>query len=158
MKNPEVMHKAQQEVDTVVGKGPVTFQHMSKLPYLEAILRESLRLEPTAPAFTVHPIPGTTEPVLIGGEKYLIPPNAPIAAILPQIGRDPTVYGADAAEFKPERMYKEAFDKLPPNSWKVRNDLFFKWTPPTDNDTSPSVMAPEAALDGHLHGRKRSSL
>ena len=49
----------------------------------------------------------------------MIPPGMPIFAILPVIGRDPAVYGADAAQFKPERMYKEAFDKLPPNSWKV---------------------------------------
>jgi cytochrome P450 / NADPH-cytochrome P450 reductase len=119
MKDPEAMLKAQQEVDTVVGKGPLTFPHMSKLPYLEAILRESLRLSPTAPAFTVQSIPGTTEPVLIGGGKYMIPRGAPIVALLPVVGRDPAVYGADAAEFKPERMYKEAFDRLPPNSWKA---------------------------------------
>jgi cytochrome P450 / NADPH-cytochrome P450 reductase len=126
MKKPEAMNKAQQEVDTVIGKGPVTFQHMSKLPYLEAVLRESLRLSPTAPAFTVQAIPGTTEPVLIGGGKYLIPPDAPIISLLPLIGRDPAVFGADAAEFKPERMYKDAFDKLPPNSWKVSSFTYFR--------------------------------
>ncbi len=119
MKDAEAMHKAQQEVDKVVGRGPVTFQHMSKLPYLEAVLRESLRLSPTAPAFSVQSVAGTTEPVLIGSGKYVIPPDTPIIALLPLIGRDPAVYGADAAEFKPERMYKEAFDKLPPNAWKV---------------------------------------
>jgi cytochrome P450 / NADPH-cytochrome P450 reductase len=119
MKNPEAMRKAQQEVDIVVGKAPVALQHMSKFPYLEAVLREALRLEPTAPAITLKPIPGTTEPVLIGGGKYLIPPGASILAILPVIGRDPAAFGPDAAEFKPERMYKEAFDKLPLNAWKV---------------------------------------
>jgi len=119
MKDPEAMRKAQQEVDAVVGRGPVTFQHMSKFPYLEAVLRESLRLEPTAPVITLKAIPGTTEPVLIGGGKYLIPPGTSILALLPVVGRDPAAFGPDAAEFKPERMYKEAFDKLPPNAWKV---------------------------------------
>lgn len=65
MKDPEAMRKAQQEVDTVIGKDPVNFQHMSKLPYIEAVLRESLRLSPIAPAFAVQPISGTTEPVLL---------------------------------------------------------------------------------------------
>lgn len=125
MKDPEAMRKAQQEVDTVVGRTPVTFQHMSKLPYIEAVLRESLRLSPTAPAFAVQPSPGTKEPVLIGGGKYMIPPDASILALLPMVGRDPAVYGADSAEFKPERMYKEAFDKLPPNAWKVRVLSFY---------------------------------
>lgn len=125
MKNPDSMDKAQQEVDTVVGKSPVSFQHMSKLPYIEAILRESLRLSPTAPAFTVKPIPGTIEPVLLGGGKYMIPADASIVALLPLVGRDPAVFGADAAGFRPERMYKEAFDELPPNSWKVCYRSFF---------------------------------
>jgi cytochrome P450 / NADPH-cytochrome P450 reductase len=119
MKDPEAMHKAQQEVDTVVGKSPVTFQQMSKLPYIEAVLRESLRLSPTAPVFTFQPLLGNTEPVLIGGGKYMLPPDASISVLLPSVGRDPAAYGADAAEFKPERMYQQAFDKLPPNAWKV---------------------------------------
>ena len=126
VKDPEVMHKAQQEVDAVVGRGPVMFQHMSKLPYIEAILRESLRLSPTVPAFVVQASTGTTAPVLLGGGKYMISPTTGIIAFLPLIGRDPEVYGADAADFKPERMYKEAFDRLPPNAWKVCHITAFR--------------------------------
>lgn len=44
LKNPDALRKAKEEVDKSVGKGPVTVQHLSKLPYLEAVLRESLRL------------------------------------------------------------------------------------------------------------------
>ena len=117
LKNPEALQKAQQEVDKVVGKGPVKFEHMSKLPYIEAILRETLRLSPTAPAFTVEPIKTAPGPVVLAG-KYWIPAGAPIIAWLPQAGRDPVVYGADAEEFRPERMYGENFNKLPPNAWK----------------------------------------
>jgi cytochrome P450 / NADPH-cytochrome P450 reductase len=138
MKDPGAMRKAQQEVDTVVGKGPLTFQHMSKFPYLEAVLRESLRLEPTAPAITLKAIPGTTEPVLIGGGKYLIPPGTSILALLPVIGRDPAVFGPDAAEFKPERMYKEAFDKLPSNSWKVSH-IMSDFQPEASLMLSPAI-------------------
>lgn len=117
LKNPDTLQKAQQEVDKVVGKGPVRFGHMSKLPYIEAILRETLRLSPTAPAFSVEPSKTVPGPVVLAG-KYWIPAGAPIIAILPQAGRDPTVFGADAEEFKPERMYGENFTKLPPNAWK----------------------------------------
>ena len=118
LSNPEAMQKAQQEVDEVVGREPITYQHMSKLPYIEAVLRESLRLSPTAPAFSVKPIPGSAEPVVIGGGKYHIPKDQDMVSILPQLHRDPTVFGADADLFRPERMYGENFTKLPPNSWK----------------------------------------
>lgn len=117
LKNPEALQKAQQEVDNVVGKGPVKFDHMSKLPYIEAILRETLRLSPTAPAFTVEPIRTVPDPVVLAG-KYWIPAGAPIIAWLPQAGRDSTVFGADAEAFRPERMYGENFSELPSNAWK----------------------------------------
>ncbi|KIX00596.1 uncharacterized protein Z518_09661 [Rhinocladiella mackenziei CBS 650.93] len=117
IKNPDALSKAQQEVDAVVGKGPVTFQHMSKLPYIEAVMRETLRLNPTAPAFSVKPLETVSGPVVIGG-RYFVPPDVSLIAFLPRVGRDPMVFGADADEFKPERMYGENFAKLPPNAWK----------------------------------------
>jgi cytochrome P450/NADPH-cytochrome P450 reductase len=118
LSNPEAMHKAQQEVDNVVGREPITVQHISKLPYIEAVLRESLRLSPTAPTFSVKPLPGSVEPVVIGGGKYHIPKDQNLVILLPQLHRDPAVFGPDADLFRPERMYGENFTKLPPNSWK----------------------------------------
>lgn len=119
IKNPASYQAAQAEVDKVIGRGPITVEHMSQLPYLSACLRETLRLTPTAPAFTVEPLPNTTEsPILIGGGKYEVKQGTPIIAILPKIHSDPVVYGEDAEEFKPERMLDEPFSKLPPNAWK----------------------------------------
>lgn len=37
LKHPEAYRKAQEEVDTVIGKGPITVEHMSKLPYINAV-------------------------------------------------------------------------------------------------------------------------
>ncbi|KAF2210029.1 hypothetical protein CERZMDRAFT_69591 [Cercospora zeae-maydis SCOH1-5] len=116
LKNPEALHKAQQEIDTVIGSAPVEFKHLSKLPYIEAVLRESLRLSPTAPGFTVGP-KSTKEPVVLGG-KYVLPGDAKITILLTKSGRDPAVYGEDANEFRPERMLDENFKKLPGGAWK----------------------------------------
>ncbi len=37
LKNPEVYRKAQQEVDSVVGKDRITIEHLNKLPYIAAV-------------------------------------------------------------------------------------------------------------------------
>lgn len=90
LKNPEALRRAQQEIDSIVGRGPVCFQHLNKLQYIEATLRESLRLSPTAPGFNVTPL--ANEPVVLGG-KYVIPPDANLVLLLTRSGRDPAVFG-----------------------------------------------------------------
>lgn len=37
LKNPEAYRKVQREVDEVIGKGPITVEHLSKLPYITAV-------------------------------------------------------------------------------------------------------------------------
>ena len=102
LKNAAAYETAQQEVDRVIGTGPITVDHLTKLPYLNAVLRESLRLSPTAPSIGIT----AKEDTLIGG-KYPVKANTPLLALFPKIHRDPAVYGEDAEEFRPERMLDE---------------------------------------------------
>ncbi|KAE8727635.1 hypothetical protein F3Y22_tig00005411pilonHSYRG00043 [Hibiscus syriacus] len=52
---PEVMRKAQQELDEVIGKDNLVEEsHIHKLPYLLAIMKESLRLHPALPLLIPH--------------------------------------------------------------------------------------------------------
>lgn len=120
LKNPHAYKKAQEEVDTVIGRRKITVEHMSKLPYITAVMRETLRLRPTAPLIAVHAHPDKNKesPVTLGNGKYVLNEDEPIALILGKIHRDPHVYGPDADEFKPERMLDENFEKLPKNAWK----------------------------------------
>lgn len=115
LKSPEAYRKAQEEVDNVLGTRSMQFEDLSKFPYITAMLRETLRLQPTAPGFSLTPKSDQGE--IIGG-KYHVVKGEPILAALHCVHRDPAVYGADADEFKPERMLDENFDKLPPNAWK----------------------------------------
>ena len=80
LKNPEAYNKAQQEVDQVIGKGPITIDHLTKLPYLNAVLREILRLQPTAPSIGLTAKEDTT----IGG-KYPVKAGVPLVALLPMV-------------------------------------------------------------------------
>lgn len=120
LKNPATYKKAQEEVDTVIGRRKITVEDLPKLAYINAIMRETLRLRPTAPLIAVHahPIKNKEEPVVLGNGKYVLNKDEPIAVILSKLHRDPEVYGPDADEFKPERMLDENFNKLPKNAWK----------------------------------------
>ncbi|KAH7182362.1 putative P450 monooxygenase [Fusarium flagelliforme] len=111
--NPEALATAQAEIDTVIGKEPITVEHMGKLPYIEGCLRETLRLHPTAPAFTLQ---AKGDQVL--GGRYKIQDNQVVTVFLSGLHRDKAVYGPDAEFFKPDRMVGEKFSELPPGSWK----------------------------------------
>jgi cytochrome P450/NADPH-cytochrome P450 reductase len=90
--NPRVYSKLQEEIDTVIGKSTVTFEHMSKLPYLEACLRETLRLYPTAPALTLT----AKGDQIVADGKYLIKNGENILLLLENLHRDPEVSKTNA--------------------------------------------------------------
>lgn len=118
LKSPEAYVAAQKEVDDIIGDSAINIAHLKRLKYINAVLRETLRLWPPAPAFSRTLKPHTKEEViLLGG--YALPQGVPVMALLGKIQRDPVVYGDDAETFKPERMLDENFKKLPSNAWKV---------------------------------------
>ncbi|KAE8379736.1 cytochrome P450 [Aspergillus bertholletiae] len=113
-KNPDVVAKAREELDAVVG-GPsvrIEHEHLARLPYTEGVLRESFRLSGVAPGFNIEPLPSTEGPVLLAGGEYEVPKNQPLIAILAAVNRDPAVFD-DPEAFKPERMVGENYDRLP---------------------------------------------
>jgi cytochrome P450 len=53
--HPEVQTKAQEELDRVLGPNKLpTFEDRSKLPYIDAMVKESLRWHPVAPMGIPH--------------------------------------------------------------------------------------------------------
>jgi cytochrome P450 len=118
LKNPHVMSRARTELDAVIGDGEFTYEHLSQLPYLQGIVRESLRLGQPAPGFNIEPIPSKDKsPVLLGNGKYQVAHDQAMIIVLAGVNRDPTVF-ADPLTFRPERMTGEAFGKLPAGAKK----------------------------------------
>ena len=119
--NPEVVVRARRELDGVVGRGkPLRHAHMARLRYVEAVLRESMRLTFPAPGFNIEPIPradpADRSPVLLGGGRYAVAHNQAMIIVLAGVNRDPTVFENPLA-FIPERMMDGdgvgALEKLP---------------------------------------------
>ncbi|KAG8773052.1 hypothetical protein FRC12_002757 [Ceratobasidium sp. 428] len=113
LNNPKVYAQVRQEVDSVLGKEPMKPEHLSKLPYITAVLRESLRVTPSIGQFVVAPY----KDEVIGNGKYLVKKDAIVIVLAAAIGKDPAVWGEDANEFKPERMLDGKFEAMPPKSW-----------------------------------------
>ncbi|KAJ1303507.1 hypothetical protein OPQ81_011693 [Rhizoctonia solani] len=112
-KNPEVYAKVRGEVDNVLGKEPIKFEHLSKLTYINALLRETLRATPVLPQITVTPY----KDEVIGNGKYLIKAGTIVLVLTGELGKDPSVWGEDAETFDPERMLDGKFESLPPKAW-----------------------------------------
>lgn len=103
----------------MVGRGKLKIEHMKDLKYIEAVLRETLRLTPTVPAFTRsirRDNPNDIEEV--AGGKYAVNRDDKILCLISKVHRDPKVYGDDANEFKPDRMLDDNFQRLPKAAWK----------------------------------------
>ncbi|KAF3442606.1 hypothetical protein FNV43_RR16522 [Rhamnella rubrinervis] len=99
--HPNVMAKARQEIDSEVGHNrTVEESDISNLPYLQAIVKETLRLHPTGPLIVRE----STEECTING--YHIPAKTRLFVNVWSIGRDPN-HWENPLEFRPERFTGE---------------------------------------------------
>ena len=114
LKHPEYLERARAEVDEVLGDTAApTFEQVHALHYVRQVLDESLRLWPTAPGFTRHPL----EDTVIGG-RYHLPRDTAITVLIPSLHRATSVWGPDAEEFNPDHVSPERMAALPPSAYK----------------------------------------
>ncbi len=116
LKAPEVVARAQEEVDRVFGTDPSvapTVAQVGQLGYIRQILDDTLRLWPTAPAFTRQAREETT----VGGWGPFAPGQS-VIALTPMLHRLEEVWGDDAEEFNPDHFAPERRDALPPNAFR----------------------------------------
>ncbi|KAJ9563656.1 hypothetical protein OSB04_008816 [Centaurea solstitialis] len=100
VRNPKKMAKTRSELEEFAGKDGMIIEEsdIGKLPYLEAVIKETLRLHPPTPFLLPHKALCDVE---IGG--FVVPKDAQIQCNVWAIGRDPAVW-SDPHEFMPERF------------------------------------------------------
>nr|XP_043608711.1 demethylepipodophyllotoxin synthase-like [Erigeron canadensis] len=97
--NPVVFKKAQEELDTHVGKNRnVEESDLKNLVYLQAIIKETMRLYPSVPLLLPHE---STEDCIVSG--YYVPKGTRLLVNAWKIQRDPNIW-SDPFEFQPERF------------------------------------------------------
>ncbi|XP_058087507.1 cytochrome P450 76A1 [Magnolia sinica] len=99
LQNPKVMIKVQAELRQVVGPNrKLEEQHMAELPYLKAVIKETLRLHPPLPFLVPHRAMNSCKM-----QGYYIPEDTQVLVNVWAIGRDPKTW-VEPTEFRPERF------------------------------------------------------
>ncbi|XP_038874643.1 flavonoid 3'-monooxygenase CYP75B137-like [Benincasa hispida] len=105
IKNPETLKKAQEELAVVVGEDNIVEEfHIHSLPYLKAVMKETLRLHPILPLLVPH-CPSETTIVA----NYTIPKGSRVFINVWAIQRHPNQW-ENPLEFNPERFLNGKFD------------------------------------------------
>ncbi|KAK1314305.1 Flavonoid 3'-monooxygenase [Acorus calamus] len=105
LRKPHIFKRATEELDRVIGKDRwVEEKDMRSLPYVEAIVKETMRMHPVAPML----VPRMSQrDCTVDG--YDIPGGTGILVNVWTIGRDPSVWDSPE-EFRPERFVGQDVD------------------------------------------------
>ncbi|XP_026389058.1 (S)-N-methylcoclaurine 3'-hydroxylase isozyme 1-like [Papaver somniferum] len=103
-KNPDVTANMRSELLSVVGKRPVKESDIPNMPYLQAFVKETLRLHPATPLLLPRRALETCKVL-----NYIIPKECQIMVNAWGIGRDPKRW-TDPLKFSPERFLNSSID------------------------------------------------
>lgn len=119
MTNARVYNKLQREIDDAVGEGKaprageglISAAQARQLPYLQAVIRESMRVRPPVTNIFPRDVPPAGDTVSVDGETVFLPPGVCIGYSANAIQQSET-YGEDAKAFRPERWLEADGEKL----------------------------------------------
>ncbi|GAB4830274.1 hypothetical protein Ancab_040680 [Ancistrocladus abbreviatus] len=102
---PDKLRKARVELEQVIGRGnPLEEEDIARLPYLQSVVKETLRLHPAIPLLMPRKV--DTDFQLCG---FMVPKNAQVIVNAWAIGRDPNFW-ENPNSFEPERFLGSAID------------------------------------------------
>ncbi|KAF8654799.1 hypothetical protein AX16_003368 [Volvariella volvacea WC 439] len=105
VQNPEMLKKGQEEVDAVIGNNRLpdfSDKDPESLPYVQALLQETLRWKPVIPLCVQHA--STADDIY---EGYEIPKGSVVMPNIWAILRDESIFGPDTDTYNPERFLKD---------------------------------------------------
>lgn len=106
-KNPVVQEKLIAEADAVLGRDysyQCTYEDCARLEYTHRVLKEALRLNPTAPMFTRAIVRDTT----LGNGRYKVLAGERLFVSLNTLHTHPDYWGEAAHDFNPDNFLPEA--------------------------------------------------
>ncbi|KAJ4782428.1 Cytochrome P450 [Rhynchospora pubera] len=105
LNSQDILEKAATEIDKHVGNQRLVQESdMANLPFLQCIIKESLRIHPVAPLLSTHE---SREDVTVEG--YNIPKGTMLIVNIYQIQRDPVNWD-EPTKFKPERFETDSME------------------------------------------------
>ncbi|KAH9610385.1 hypothetical protein KSS87_023622 [Heliosperma pusillum] len=109
LNHPNVLDKAKSEIDSQVGEKLLDELDLPKLPYLQNIISETIRMFPAVPLLLPHM---SSQECTIGG--FNIPCGTMLLTNVWAVHRDPNLWD-EPVKFKPER-----FDSSDPDQYKLQ--------------------------------------
>uniref|UniRef100_A0A8P4G538 unspecific monooxygenase n=1 Tax=Dicentrarchus labrax TaxID=13489 RepID=A0A8P4G538_DICLA len=110
-RNPEVMKRLQEEIDsTFPNKGPIEYEALVQMEYLDCVLCECLRLYPPAARLE------RTAKETVRINRITIPKDMVVMVPVYALHRDPELW-PEPEEFKPERFSKENKQNINPYTY-----------------------------------------
>lgn len=113
--HPEIQERATAEVDQVYGDTPIdaptTYDQVTKLLYIEQVIRETMRLYPIAP-FIFRLCQADTKI-----SECTVPRGTAVVVSVYTMHRNPDVWGPRANEFDPDHFHPDKTSARNPNSF-----------------------------------------
>ncbi|CAH2057554.1 unnamed protein product, partial [Thlaspi arvense] len=105
LRSPKVLEKARAELQEIVDIGkPIEESDIARLRYLQAVVKETMRIHPPAPFLIPRKVETDVE---LGG--FIVPQGAQVLVNAWAIGRDPNFW-PEPTHFMPERFLESEID------------------------------------------------
>jgi cytochrome P450 len=112
MSAPLIYHRLQSEIDSFSTDGkissPITDSEARQMPYLQAVIREGLRITPPATGLFPKTVPPEGDTL----NGIFVPGGTQIGSAAYGIQHSKKIFGQDADLFRPERWLEAEGDKL----------------------------------------------